>query len=257
MRAERWADRTWSPFAKSDPFYGVLNDDKFRSDRMDERAKAAFFASGQAHVDSVLATIRRHVDPDFAPRSVLDFGSGVGRLLIPFARNADRALGVDISTDMMAEAQKNCVAAGLTNVEFAVSDKHLSKVPGNYDLVHSFIVIQHIPPAWGEHVFRALVSKIAPGGVGALHVTYARVASPIRKVVHRMRIAIPLVNVLVNVVQRRPTFDPLIPMFEYDLARLFRILHDESVHDLHVTLTDHGGHLGAMLVFRGPKGAAS
>lgn len=96
----------------------------------------------------------------------------------------------------------------------------------------------------------ALVRRLVSGGVGALHFTYARRASVIRRVVHRLRRVIPGVNALVNVVQRRPPFEPLIPMHEYDLAVLFAWLGDHGCRHVHARLTDHGGHLGAMLLFQ-------
>lgn len=252
MSEDHWAARTWRPFGKSDPYYGVLSHEKFRSHRMDDAMRTEFFASGQEHVDDVLQTIRQHVVPGFEPQRVLDFGSGVGRLVIPFARAATRAVGVDISPEMIAEARRNCVAAGLANVDFVLSDDRLSRVDGTYDLVHSYIVIQHIPPHRGERIFRELVGRVAPGGVGALHVTYARTAPAYRKLAHRLRRTIPFFNVLVNLVQRRPVMDPLIPMFEYDLHTLFLTLQNLGCDRVHVTLTDHGGHRGAMLIFRVP-----
>lgn len=252
MTRDSWAERTWRPFGKSDPYYGVCSHEMFRSHRMDAATRRAFFASGEEHVEEVLRTIRDTVAPDFQPRRVLDFGSGVGRLLIPLARSAESALGVDISPEMIAEAKKNCAEAGLANVEFVLSDDRLSRVDRKFDLVHSHIVIQHIPPDRGVRIFDELVSRIAPGGVGALQVTYARVAPVLRKVVHRMRRSVPLVNAIVNAAQGRPLSEPLIPMYEYDLHTLFGILQAHGCHQLHVTLTDHGGHQGAMMVFRMP-----
>lgn len=256
MTRDSWAERTWRPFGRSDPYYGVCSHEMFRSHRMDAATRQAFFASGEEHVEQVLRTIREAVAPDFEPRSVLDFGSGVGRLLIPFSRTAERAVGVDISPEMIEEAQKNCAAAGLEHVKFVLSDDRLSRVEGQFDLVHSHIVLQHIPPARGERIFSALIDRIAPGGVGALQVTYARTAPVIRKVVHGMRRTLPLVNGLVNKAQGRPFSEPLIPMYEYDLHRLFATLQARRCDRVHVSLTDHGGHMGAMLVFRVPAPTA-
>ena len=39
-------------------------------------------------------------------------------------------------------------------------------------------------------------------------------------------------------------------MNNYDLGALYRMLSDSGCREVHARLTDHGGHLGAMLIFR-------
>jgi hypothetical protein len=60
------------------------------------------------------------------------------------------------------------------------------------------------------------------------------------------------VNALVNAVRGRALSEPLIPMNEYDLGALFTLLSDHGCTAVHARLTDHGGHLGAMLLLRKP-----
>ncbi len=42
----------------------------------------------------------------------------------------------------------------------------------------------------------------------------------------------------------------MVPMYEYDLGRLFELLRAHGCGSIHAELTDHGGHHGAMLLFR-------
>ena len=67
-------DGQWEAYGESDPYYGVLSSDRFKSDRLDAGAKAEFFESGEKHVDYMMQTIRSVFDPTFRPRRVLDFG---------------------------------------------------------------------------------------------------------------------------------------------------------------------------------------
>jgi 2-polyprenyl-3-methyl-5-hydroxy-6-metoxy-1,4-benzoquinol methylase len=60
---------------------------------------------GVDHIDFVFETIRRHFVPNFKPSSVLDYGCGVGRLLIPLAERCECVVGVDVSDTMLREAQ--------------------------------------------------------------------------------------------------------------------------------------------------------
>jgi SAM-dependent methyltransferase len=242
----------WERLAR-DPYYAVLNEDRFRLGHAAAEDRARFAASGEEDVARTLGEIRRFVDPDFRPARAIDFGCGVGRLTIPLARACGHVTGVDISEAMLVEARRNCEVHGIGNASFLTSDAflaHGAPDAASFDFVHSYIVFQHIPPATGLWLADMLVRQLASGGVGALHFTYARRASRFRQVVHRLRRIVPGVNLLANVVQRRPLLEPLIPMNNYDLGALVTLLGDRGCTHVHARLTNHGGHLGAMLLFR-------
>ena len=244
------SDDAWNQIGRSDPYYGVLTDDRNRADRLDSDAKAEFFRSGEEHISFVSNVIREQLCHDFQPRRALDFGCGVGRLAIPFARMCSQVVGVDVSEGMLEEARKNSLEREISNIEFVLSDDHLSRVRGAFDLVHSFIVLQHIPTQRGLSLIRALVDLLSDGGVGVLHLTYARRTARMRKaVVHWMRKTIPLVNGLVNVIQGRPFRDAMMQMNSYDMNQICLVLQEKGCNNVCMRFTDHGGHLGVVLFF--------
>src|ERR1700722_16390190 len=173
-RVDMSTDIAWEEWGRRDPYFGVITDPKFRSGRIDGDAKREFLASGESHVHGVLSTIRKHIDPAFAPRTVLDFGCGVGRLLVPFAKITEDVVGLDVSTSMLQEARRNCDAQQLHNVRLLRSDDALSTLTGPFDLIHSCIVFQHIPVERGRVSFAKLLQHLRPGGVGALQLTYSK-----------------------------------------------------------------------------------
>lgn len=242
----------WERLAR-DPYYAVLNADGFRQDRAAEDARARFDLSGERDVAETLGEIRHLIDRDFHPSRALDFGCGVGRLTLPLARECGHVTGVDISRTMIEEARRNCDARGVGNVTLFTSDEFFagqSAVEPTLDFIHAYIVFQHVSPRIGLPLADALVRRLVPGGIGALHFTYARRASRTRRIVHRLRRIVPGLNVLANLMQRRPLLEPLIPMYEYDLGALFAMLGDRGCTHVHSRHTDHGGHLGAMVLFR-------
>lgn len=238
-------DEAWEEWGRRDPYFGVITDSKFRLSEFNEHSKREFFASGQSHVDLILATIRRYLDPSFAPKTVLEFGCGVGRLLVPFAGIAESVVGSDVSPSMLLEARRNCDERQLNNVQLIPSDDDLSSLTGTFDLVHSFIVFQHIPIRRGRALFGKLLRHIGPGGFGALHLTYSK-----SQFAPTHGVAPQAMSPGVTKPQLTQTdADPEIQMNPYNLNEILFLLQCQGVERFHVEFSDHGGELGVYLFF--------
>jgi SAM-dependent methyltransferase len=251
----RHADRAYDRVGQTEPYYGVITLERYLSANLNAVALREFFESGETQVASVLATIRTRFAADFKPRRALDFGCGVGRILIPLAREAGQAIGVDVSDAMMAEATRNCRERKLTNVSFVKSDDRLSRLEGTFDLIHSSIVFQHIVPRRVEIMVRGLLAHLEPGGVGALHFT---TWLPLRKrIVHRLKKALPPVNIAANLYRRRAWNLGLIEMNCFTLDRVMRLLAEAGITSFYADFAGlHGGpndDRGAMIYFQRPR----
>ena len=240
----------WEKYGADDPYYGVLKHGAFKTHAFDDASRASFFQSGEEYVDSVFRDIHEHLGQQDPFARALDFGCGVGRLVIPLARRCTSVVGIDVSHRMLEEAQQNCAATGVANAEFVKSDGDWPEVSGTFDLIHSFIVFQHIPVRHGEALLSAMLQRLRPGGVGVLHFTYHRKAHWLRRAVHSLRKTVPLVNQVVNILQREAVSYPMMQMNEYDLNRIFLALQDSGCERSFLRLTNHGGHLGVVLFFR-------
>lgn len=146
------SDQSWEAIGKVDAYYGVLTYDQYTRERLDPARREEFFQTGEEHCWRIFNIIYQHLQPDFAPKRALDFGCGVGRILIPLAQHCTEVVGMDVAASMLAEARANCAERDLTNVSFAASDDALSQVSGDFDFIHSFIVFQHIPKKRGERI---------------------------------------------------------------------------------------------------------
>jgi len=261
-------DDAWEAWAVQDPYYSVLTDPKFRAAEMTSQAREEFFASGHAHVAHVLGVCRQRLDAAFAPQRVLDFGCGVGRLVIPFAGIANEVVGMDIAPSMLEEARRNCEERNVPNVVLMQSGNTLSSAAGLFDLVHTCIVLQHVEIARGRGLLAELVRRIRPGGCGAIHVTFAwdhhaatfgqppvAVVGPpdmsMKAAAKRfVKSALRPLRRLQPPASAPPSADPEMQMNFYNLSELFFILHQAGVQQIHTDITDHGGALGAFLFFR-------
>ena len=243
----------WNRLAHN-PYYAVINDPRNREGGSTADDRRAFFESGERDVDATISAIRAILDPTFSPSRTVDYGCGVGRMAMPLSRYSAHVAAVDISVTMLDELRRNCAERRITNVECHLSDEYLATSHrGSADFVHSYIVLQHIPPRIGERIIFHLVDQLTSGGIGAIHVTHTRVgASALRRTVNWTRGWLPPANMLVNVVQGRPMLEPLIPMYRYNLGTLITRLGARGCRAVHALPVDHGGFQGAMLLFRMP-----
>jgi SAM-dependent methyltransferase len=121
----------------------------------------AFAASGERDlVEHVLDGL-----PASPEWRVLEIGCGIGRLLRPLSHRVSRAVGVDLSEEMIRRGREHC--ADRPNVELHRTDGSLSMLPaGEFDFVFSHIVFQHVPrKAYVERYIREAHRVLRPGGI--------------------------------------------------------------------------------------------
>lgn len=181
------SDKDWEQFAKIDAYYAVATQERYRKENLDSEAIASFFESGRCQLAEVLEIVCAHLVPDFRPMRALDFGCGVGRMIIPMARVCRSVVGVDVSPSMLAEAKKNCEERGASTVVLVLGDDALTRVSGAFDFVHSHVVFQHIPTDRGERIAARLIGLLQADGVGVLHFTYSTEKSRIRRAIPWIR----------------------------------------------------------------------
>lgn len=244
------SDRDWKKLGATDPYWAVLTDESFHKEGLTAEKLALFFEEGERDVARVFSAITRYILPDFKPARALDFGCGVGRLVLPMSKRCGEVVGVDVSEAMLAEARRNAERAGVTNVTFVEGDDTLSRVSGKFDFVHSYIVLQHIPVSRGEAITQRLLDLLQPGGVGALHYTYATGLSAKSRFLLWARMHVPLANPALNMLLRRSPSHPVMQLNEYSVSRLLGILHEAGCTEVHGVLTDHQGNRGVMLLFQ-------
>jgi SAM-dependent methyltransferase len=161
LRKFRSLARNWEALGDTDPLFGVLSDPAKHGGKWEHDE---FFASGRAHVQKLLRTLA-DARASFEPGACLDFGCGVGRLTVPLAESFQRTIGVDVAAPMVDAARRHQPAGA--RCEFVVSrDPDLRRFPdGAFDLVHSCLVLQHIPPDISPGYIAEFFRVSKPGGL--------------------------------------------------------------------------------------------
>ena len=236
----------WENYGATDPYYAVATFEKFRSKNLTDTAKAEFFQSGEVHISRVWTEIENKFQTVFRPEQALDFGCGVGRLIIPIAAKAGRVTGIDISQNMLSEAERNCELRGLENVEFLQTDEFLKNKGPEFDFVHSSIVFQHIEPVVGLRILSKILERLKSGGIGALHFTYSTKPGAKQSLLSKIYRDLPLAYRLRGLVKTNDD-QSMIPMYLYDVNKILKALQEHNCHDVHIRFSDHG--LFGILIF--------
>lgn len=240
--------KQWEDLGKNEAYYAVLTYDKFKADNLTENVRDDFFKTGEEHVRKLWEEIEAHFVEDFRPRRSLDFGCGVGRLVVSLSKRSDEVVGVDISRQMLEESERNCKSRGIENIRFVQTGELLAAKDEKFDLIHSFIVFQHIKPKEGEKILRKLIDDLEVGGIGALHFTYSDHPATVENLRFKIYRDIPFANTIKDILKGGRT-EPLIRIYSYDLDRIFAILQENNCHKCLVRFTDHGLK-GAFIIFQ-------
>ena len=262
-------DVDWELWGQTDPYYAVITNPRFRRQNLTDADRIEFFESGRRHIKHVLGVCRKKFDRNFSPKRALDFGCGVGRLLIPLAEVSEHVVGLDVSESMLNEARRNCGQSSLSNVSLLKSNDDLSSLEGSFDLIHSFIVLQHVPVDRGTKILKRILEHLDDGGMAAIQLTYSKIAfqehcgvppanPPIGKLIKSLRVK-PILKSLRKKAKRFVRGDrarrPRMQMNPYNINKILFLVQSAGIPNFYTEFTDHNGELGLFLYFQKPKKA--
>ena len=152
--------RSWESLAQRDALAAILTDESKSGGRWDI---TEFMATGDAEIETVLQhldAIGLHPDPGGA---VLDFGCGVGRLTQALARRFQSCIGIDISQEMITQANTlnhygHCRYVASATPQLPFADE-------SFSFLYSNIVLQHVPRSYAVSYLREFTRVLAPGAV--------------------------------------------------------------------------------------------
>jgi SAM-dependent methyltransferase len=150
----------WESLAGRDALSAILTDDSKAGGKW---GLSEFMATGEAEIKTVLNHLASigHV-PDFSG-AALDFGCGVGRLTQALAARFSSCVGVDISQQMIQQAESlnpypHCRYVTNASARLPFED-------ASFAFIYSNIVLQHVPRSLAKNYLREFVRMLAPEGV--------------------------------------------------------------------------------------------
>jgi 2-polyprenyl-3-methyl-5-hydroxy-6-metoxy-1,4-benzoquinol methylase len=135
--------------------------------RFDEKAKTWDEDPRRVAMGAAIArAVQAKLGGGQRPR-LLDYGCGTGLCSLPLARRCASVLGVDSSTEMLAQLQAKARAAGLTHVTTRRHDLTAKPLTGpEFDVILCAMTLHHVQDVGA--LLQRFHSLLAPGGLLAL-----------------------------------------------------------------------------------------
>ncbi len=226
-------------FIRREPYFTIVTDPRYLSANRTPDAEREFFQSGENDVAEMFDIIRLRVAVHFAPRLVLEYGCGIGRLAVALARRAEHVTAVDASPAMLAAARR------ADNVDYL---RQLG-ADDRFDLITCFLVLQRLPREEGLALLRELLGRLDGGGVLVAQVPFQRP----KKALAWLRERVPGVNALANLARRKPLDTPLISTTTYDIAEIADLIRAAGCTDPYLVFTRHGDTDAVVVYTRQPR----
>src|SRR3954463_4620380 len=157
-------ERFWDARAREDALFFV--DSRMAYSAPDEER---FWRGGEEALEQLLGVLDVEIPPE---STVVDIGCGVGRLTRPLARAARQVKAIDVSSEMLAEAQR--LHGGLENVEWLHGEGESPQpiADASVDACISHVVFRHIPdPSITLGYIREMGRVLRPGGFAAFELS--------------------------------------------------------------------------------------
>ncbi len=151
----------WNERAREDYRHAILSTTEGDAD------EEAFRASGKVEVQELLALLKGR---DTSGWRALEYGCGVGRVMVPFSEHLAEICGIDISDEMARIGRER--NAGREDLGFWVlEDGKLPFPDASFDLVYSVHVFQHMPRKAFAEIVPELALVLRPNGLFAFQLT--------------------------------------------------------------------------------------
>ena len=184
----------------------------------DYQTEEIFTRSGDATAQAILGHLRGLHSCSW---NALDIGCGIGRVLKPLAPHFQELVGVDVSSEMIAQS-KIWLAKHHHITTYDTSGIDLQEFPDNqFDLVYSYIAFQHMPRPVFDNYLLEINRVLKPQGFFLFQLPLGKYSDPppadtigirvypifeIRDKLHRNGFSIDLDHVAANLVEHTHGF---------------------------------------------------
>ena len=164
--------QNWNKLGETDPLWAVLTHASKKGNRWETKE---FFETGEAHVGHTLGRLGQ-LGVSLGRKKALDFGCGVGRLSQALCRYFDEVIGADIAPSMIEHASALNRYGDKCRYIVNESAELESMDSGEFDLVYSQLVLQHMRPVHARVYIQEFFRVLRVGGVTVFQIPSVRLA---------------------------------------------------------------------------------
>lgn len=171
----------WSHLGEVKPHFSVITDPQYLPENLDGSIDR-FWASGEGEAAAAQRLLERFGVGDLGSRTCVEYGCGVGRVTMGFARRFGQVHGYDISSGHLDVARRRADELDLANIGLHLCAENLLADLEPCDFFYSKIVFQHNPPPIIARLIRKALACLKPDGIAVFQV-------PVYAAGYRFRIA--------------------------------------------------------------------
>jgi SAM-dependent methyltransferase len=160
----------WEFLGNTEPYWSTITQPQYHKDQF-EGNREQFYNSGKYVVDLFLASLRRNgINPEKIS-TLLEVGSGVGRVTQHLAKNFKSVIAADISSAHLEITKSQMRDQNIENVQcLHWSDPRQVQGLKAVDAVHSVITLQHNSPPVMAWLLKNLLRALNIGGVAYIQI---------------------------------------------------------------------------------------
>jgi SAM-dependent methyltransferase len=159
----------WEHLGDEKVHWSVLSIDEYLPDNLNASIDT-FWEAGTADATVALHAIRQFGFDRLGEKVCVEYGCGVGRVTVNFAKHFRTTHAYDISRNHIAHAQARANTLGIKSIVFHECLDGLRDSIEPCDFFYSIIVLQHNPPPVIVELVRLALEALNPGGIAMFQV---------------------------------------------------------------------------------------
>ena len=164
----------WSHLGEVRPHFSVLTDDQFLPENLGGSIDK-IWESGEEEAATAQRILDHHGFSDSSGKTCVEYGCGVGRVTMGFARRFARVHGYDISPGHLRHARERALELHVRNVTFHQCAGSVPEDLQSCDFFYSRIVFQHNPPPLAAELIKAALRSLRPDGIAIFQIPTYRI----------------------------------------------------------------------------------
>lgn len=156
--------RQWTALGEVDPYWSVLSDDSFKSERINDERLKYFYETGR-QAASLLDIFMKRTGVQIPKGICFELGCGVGRVTRFLAERFETVIAADISPGNLAICKEHMRRNNISNVTTVLLRDPADISRMQYiDFFYSVIVLQHNPPPIQKLLLDLIFSRLSKKG---------------------------------------------------------------------------------------------